>query len=143
MPALLLFSAALQHCCRMAAAVLLCDLGQSVLAVVRSRSTLAAENPFLRERLALFQERKVIPRRADDATRWVMVTLSHLFPWRGALVNVKPNTFIGWHHKGLRLIRRWKSKPTGRPRLPKNLRELIREMAPRCRPGVRNGSPTN
>jgi putative transposase len=71
----------------------------------------------------------VKPRRADDATRWVVVTLSHLFPWRGALVNVKPNTFIGWHRKGFRLFWRWKSKPTGRPRLPKPLRELIREMA--------------
>ncbi len=46
-----------------------------------------------------------------------------------ALVNVKPNTLIRWHRKGFRLFWRWKSKPTGRPRLPKNLRQLIREMA--------------
>jgi len=71
----------------------------------------------------------VKPRRADDATRWMMVALSHLLPWRGALVNVKPNTVIGWHRKGFRLFWRWKSRPTGRPRLPKPLRELIREMA--------------
>ena len=36
---------------------------------------------------------------------------------------------IRWHHKGFRLFWRWKSKPTGRPRLPKNLRQLIKEMA--------------
>jgi transposase InsO family protein len=36
---------------------------------------------------------------------------------------------IGWHRKGFRLFWRWKSKPTGRPRLPKDLRQLIREMA--------------
>jgi hypothetical protein len=34
------------------------------------------------------------------------------------LVNVKVNAFIGWHRKGFRLFWRWKSKPTGRPRLP-------------------------
>jgi hypothetical protein len=31
---------------------------------------------------ALFQERKVKPRRADDATRWMMATLSRMFQWR-------------------------------------------------------------
>jgi hypothetical protein len=59
----------------------------------------------------------------------MMVVLGHLLPWRGALVNVKGNTFIGWHRKGFRFFWRWKSKPTGRPRLPKNLLDLIRQMA--------------
>jgi hypothetical protein len=56
-------------------------------------------------------------------------TLSRMFPWRDALVNVKPDTLIRWRCKGFRLFWRWKSKPTGRPRLPKGLRQLIREMA--------------
>ena len=34
-----------------------------------------------------------------------------------------------WRRKGFRLFWRWKSKPTGRPRLPKDIRQLIREMA--------------
>jgi putative transposase len=116
------------HCFRTILPVLV-DLLRLAVIVGHSRRSLAAENLFLRKRLALFQERKVKPRRAEDATRWIMVTLSHLFPWRGALVNVKSNTFIGWHRQGFRLFWRWKSKPTGRPRLPQNLRELIREMA--------------
>ena len=119
--------AALQHCLRTAVAVLL-DLSRFALLMARSRRTLAAENLFLRKQLAFFQERKAKPRRADDATRWIMVTLSQLFPWRGALVNVKAGTFIGWHRKGFRLFWRWKSRPTGRPRLPKELQRLIREM---------------
>ena len=45
------------------------------------------------------------------------------------MVNVKANTLIGWHRKGFRLFWRWKSKPAGRPLLPKPLRVLIREMA--------------
>ncbi len=108
MPASFIFFAALQHCLRTAATVLL-DLAQFALLAAHSRSTLAAENVFLRKQLALFQKRKVKPRQAADTTRWIMVTLSHLLPWRGALVNVKPNTFIGWHRKGFRLFWRWKS----------------------------------
>jgi hypothetical protein len=41
----------------------------------RSRSSLAAENLFLRKQLALFQERQTKPRRATDSTRWLMVVL--------------------------------------------------------------------
>src|SRR5215469_10650632 len=84
---------------------------------------------FLRKQLALFQERKVKPRRADDSTRLVMVMLGRLFSWRDALVNVKPDTFLRWHRKGYRLLWRWKSRPVGRPRIPKGLRRLIQEMA--------------
>jgi len=45
----------------------------------------------------------------------MMATLSRMFHWRHALVNVKPDTLIRWHRKGFRLFWRWKSKPTGRP----------------------------
>src|ERR671924_518115 len=113
MPALLVFCAALWHCLRTATFVLL-DFGCLVGAGFRSRRALAAENLFLRKQLALFQERKVKPRRADDSTRWIMATLSRLFEWRNALLNVKPDTLIGWHRKGFRLFWRWKSKPMGR-----------------------------
>ena len=88
-----------------------------------------AENLFLRKQMALFQERKVRPRRADDSTRWMMAALSPWFAWRNALVNVQADTLLRWHRQGWRLFWRWKSKTTGRPRLPKNLQALIREMA--------------
>jgi hypothetical protein len=86
------------------AAIVLLDLLRSVRLIAYSRSALAAENLFLRKQLALFEERKVKPHRADDA-------------------------FIRWHRKGFRLFWRWRSKPAGMPRLPKELRELIRRMA--------------
>src|SRR5215813_12058609 len=105
------------------------DLVRLAFLAVRSHNSLAAENLFLRKQLALFQERKAKPRRANDATRWSMATLARMFQWRNALVNIKPDTLIRWQRKGFRLFWRWKSKPTGRPRLPKDLRELIREMA--------------
>ena len=122
------FVVALRHCLRTVWKVLL-DLGLLIVLALRSRTELAAENLFLRKQLALLQERKVRPRRAEDSTRWVMATLSRLFAWRNALVNVKADTFLRWHRKGFRLFWRWKSKRVGRPPLPKNLRELIRRMA--------------
>jgi len=124
----LVLLAALRHCLVTAMIVLL-DFGRLVAVGVRTRRALAAENLFLRKQLALFQERKVKPRRADDSTRWMMATLSRMFEWRDALWNVKPDTLIRWHRKGFRLFWRWKSTPTGRPRLPEDLRQLIREMA--------------
>jgi hypothetical protein len=70
------------------------DLIQLVFLVARSHRTLAAENLFLPKQLALFQERKVKPRRADDSTRWMMAALSRVFAWRDALVIVKPDTLF-------------------------------------------------
>jgi len=121
-------SLSLAHFFRTSRQVLV-DLGQPVFHFSRPRVALAAENLFLRKQRALFQERKVRPRRADDSTRWMMATLSRMFQWRDALVNVKPDTLNRWHCKGFRLFWRWKSKPTERPRLPRDLRELIRRMA--------------
>src|SRR4029077_7686495 len=97
--------------------------------ILRPHCALAAENLFLRKQLALYLERKVKPRRARDATRFTLVWLSSLFPWREALTVVKPDTFIRWHRKGFRLFWRWKSKPRGQPRVPAELRKLIVQMA--------------
>src|SRR5262252_5639468 len=80
------------------------DLVHLLVLVSRSRRALAAENLFLRKQLALFQERKVKPHRADDSTRLMMVILGRLFAWRDALVNVRPDTFVRWHRKGFRLL---------------------------------------
>ena len=70
---------------------------------LRSRTSLAAENLFLRKQLAFYQERKVKPRRADNPTRVTLVLLSRWFNWRGALIVVRPRTLIAWHRKGFRL----------------------------------------
>ena len=67
----LLLSAALRHCLVTVTIVLL-DFGRLLAIALRSRRALAAENLFLRKQLALFQERKVKPRRANDSTPWLM-----------------------------------------------------------------------
>jgi transposase InsO family protein len=105
------------------------DLVDLVVGAVQSRAQLSAENLFLRKQLALYVERQVKPRRADDATRIILVALSWLIDWRQVLKVVKPDTLIRWHRKGFQLLWRWKSRPRGRPRLPTDLRHLIAEMA--------------
>ena len=43
---------------------------------------------------------------------------------------VKPETVIKWHRQGFKLYWRWKSKaPVGRPKIDKEIRELIRKMS--------------
>ena len=106
-----------------------CDVLRLLSTAVRSRAHLAVENLFLRRQLALYVERQVRPRRADDATRIALVALSRLIEWRRMLTVVKPDTLIRWHRKGFALFWRWKSKPVGRPRLPTDLQRLIAEMA--------------
>ena len=116
---------ALRPCARAICRVLF-DLVELLRLATKSRSTLVAENLFLRKQLAMFQERNVRPYRADDSARWLMALLSRLFAWRSALVVVEPDTLIRWHRRGFRLFWRWKSRPVGRPAVPKNLRALIR-----------------
>ena len=105
------------------------DVLRFVSVAAGSRSRLAAENLFLRKQLALYLERQVKPRRADDATRITLVILSRWIDWRRILTVVQPDTLIRWHRKGFQLFWRWKSKRPGRPRLPSDLRRLIGEMA--------------
>jgi putative transposase len=57
-----------------------------------------------------------------------LLWLSRLFDWRSALTLVTPKTFIGWHRKGFQFY--WHRKcQSGRPRIPLELRLLIRRMA--------------
>ena len=96
--------------------------------MVCAKASLAAEVLFLRKQLAFYQERKIKPRRFNDSARISLLLLAKLFDWKSALINVKPETFIGWHNQAFRLFWRWKSRG-GRPRLPKDIRRLIVEMA--------------
>ena len=94
----------------------------------RSSQSIKAENLFLRRQLALYIERGVKPRRIDPVTRIGLTLLSRLFDWRDALVVVRPETMIRWHRAGWKLFWRLKSRP-GRPRIPQQIRALIRRMA--------------
>ncbi len=104
------------------------DLIQFLVLCLRSQTSLAAENLFLRKQLAFYEERKVKPRRADNPSRLTLVVLSRCFNWRSALTVVRPKTLVAWHRNGFRLFWRWQSQSGRRP-IPSDLRHLIRKMA--------------
>jgi hypothetical protein len=63
----------------------------------------------------------------------MFVGLCRLFPdVRSALAVVRPETVIRWHRAGFRTYWRWKSRPrSGRPKVPFEIRQLIRDNEPR------------
>src|SRR5215469_14348702 len=104
------------------------DVFRLLALCLRPKTSLAAENLFLRKQLAFYQERRVKPRRADNPARLTLVLLSRWFNWRDALIVVKPGTFITWHRKGFRLFWHWKSQAGRRP-IPVELQRQIQTMA--------------
>ena len=93
------------------------------------RATRGLENLFLRKQLASYVERKVRPKRADDATRVALVLVSRFVAWRELLTIVRPDTFVRWHRDLYCLFWRTRSQPRGRPRIAVELQRLIADMA--------------
>ena len=100
-------------------------LGVSFL---RSSSAIRADDLVLRKQLASYIERGIKPRRVDHATRVSLALFTRLFDWRDAVVSVRPSTIVRGHRLGWRIFWRWKCR-AGRPRIPPELRSLIRRMA--------------
>src|SRR5262249_47630005 len=62
--------------------------------------------------------------------RLVYLALSSLPSHSGCLSIVRPETVVRWHRKGFTSYWRWKSRsPGGRPRIAKEVRDLIRRMS--------------
>ena len=100
-------------------------------ALVTNRSKLAAENLALRHQLTLYQ-RSVKRPHLERRDRFFGVMLSQLWQdWRCLLMIVKPSSVIKWRSLGFALYWRWKSKvrPPGRPKISKEIRDLIRQMS--------------
>jgi hypothetical protein len=107
---------------------LVSDAFRLVLLLSRPSAEIHAENLVLRKQLAQYIERGVKPRRIDPATRISLALLTRMFDWHNAIVIVRPQTILRWHHAGWRLF--WRSKcKAGRPPIPVELRALIRRMA--------------
>src|SRR5438105_15605495 len=96
--------------------------------MIRSLTSLVAENLFLRRQLAFYKDHNMQPQRLMHAARYSLVVWCRMFDWENALVVVTPDTLIGWHRKGFRLFWRWKSRP-GRPTLHPEIRALILRKA--------------
>jgi putative transposase len=105
----------------------------SLLIGLRGQAAMQAEIIALRHQLTVFQ-RTQKPKRIilNGIDRCLWVWLSRLWSgWRSALIMVKPETVIGWHHQGFRWYWTWKVRHgrSGRPRVPKETRHLIRIMS--------------
>jgi putative transposase len=91
---------------------------------------LVLENVLLRQQLAVALRPPRRPRvRWHDRFFW-LVARRLVTDWRRHLVLVRPETVLGWHRQGWRLFWWWRSRrPTGRPRLPQEVRDLIRRLS--------------
>src|SRR5258708_5156150 len=97
----------------------------------RARAVLQAEILALRHQILVLQRSSRGRRlRLRGAGRVLWVWLSRLWnDWRSALLLVKPETVVAWHRKGSRLYWRRKSlRCKGRPTVPADIRDLIRQM---------------
>ena len=109
---------------------LLSALGSLLSFRVRSRLTLELELVALRHQLTVL--RRQCPGRPQlfSADRLLWVWLYRIWPKvLDAIVLVKPATVVQWHHKGFRLYWRRRSRHLGRPRMNREIRELIRQMS--------------
>src|SRR5262249_41814493 len=98
----------------------------------KSPRRLKAEILILRHQLNILQQHA--PRRKLQL-RWIDRAL---FIWLyrrcpgilQAISIVRPETIVRWHRKGIAAHWRWKSRPRGgRPRIAKEVRDLIRRMS--------------
>jgi hypothetical protein len=110
--------------------VLISALFLLIRSLILPRTALAAENLALRQQLALLN-RKIHRPQLHRRDRFFWMILSQLWKnWREVLIIVKPETVIKWHRQGFKLYWRWKSKaPLGRPKIDKEIRELIKRMS--------------
>jgi putative transposase len=99
-------------------------------AFFRSRNDLGLELVALRHQLAVLKRKNPRPQLSWwDRLFWL--SLRRLWSrWAYVLVIVKPETVVSWHRAGFRWYWRWLSRHRpGRPKIPLELRRLIRSMA--------------
>ena len=102
-----------------------------VVSPFRTKARLEAEIVLLRHQLNVLRRR--VPSRPKLAVtdRLVFVWLYRLFPSvLNAVRIVQPETIMRWHRTGFRLYWRWRSRSRGgRPKIPGEIRHLIREIS--------------
>jgi len=110
----------------------LIPLLHALAAAVRSRAALQLEILALRQQLAVLHHSSSKRPHLRPVDRFFWSCLSKVWPgWRNPLIVVKPDTVIGWSRKGFRLFWIWKScrDKRGRPAVPKDIRDLIRQIS--------------
>jgi transposase InsO family protein len=115
-------------------------LGTYVANLFKSRRRLEAENLFLRHQLNIVLRRAPQRPRLRGSDRALLVWMSRVWPSLLGLARVvQPDTIVRWHRAGFRAYWRWKSQGrAGRPRIQRELRDLIRRM---CKENPLWGAP--
>lgn len=92
---------------------------------------LEAEVIVLRHRLNVLRRAAPERPRLTNRDRLVFVWLYRLFPGiLRAVTVVRPETIVRRHRGGFRVYWAWRSRPRGgRPRIPADIRRLIRDMS--------------
>jgi hypothetical protein len=116
-----------------------------VLSPFKTKARLEAEIIMLWHQLNVLRQRVPSKPKLTVADRLLFVWLYRLFPSvLNAVTIIQPETIIRWHRTGFRLYWRWKSRSRGgRPRIPGEIRRLIREMSLANRLWVRPASMAN
>jgi hypothetical protein len=84
---------------------------------------------FLRKQLALYQERKGKPRRADDATRIVLAGLSRFLAWRQLTGHREARDADPLASTGIPTVLALEVTAPGRPAISPDVQQLIATMA--------------
>ena len=97
----------------------------------KTQARLEAEIVLLRHQLNVLRRRFPSKPKLAVVDRLLFVWLYRLFPSvLNAVTIVQPETIIRWHRAGFHLYWRWKSRCRGgRPKVPLEIRRLIREMS--------------
>ena len=111
------------------------EVARSLLAGIfglfKSQSRLQAENLVLRHQVNILRRRETKRLRLTAVDRALLDWICRLFPsLLDAVAIVRPETVVRWHRQSFRAFWRWKSRGVpGRPRIPKDVQNLIREIS--------------
>jgi len=96
--------------------------------IFKDRADMALEILTLRQQLSVFKQSIKRPKlKFKDRLFWV--TVSRIWHrWADVLIIVQPTTVIRWHKNLFKYYWRLKSRSRGRPKIPEEIRNLIKQM---------------
>jgi transposase InsO family protein len=102
-----------------------------VVSPFKTKARLEAEINMLRHQLNVPRRCVPLKPKLRPTDRLFFVWFYRLFPSAlNAVAIVQPETIVRWHRAGFRLYWRWKSRSRGgRPKVPIEIRRLIRQMS--------------
>jgi putative transposase len=104
----------------------------ALTSMLKTSAQLRLENLALRQQLVVLLRSASKRLKLTPADRIFWVWLRHVWSdWISALMIVKAETVVAWHRKGFGLFWTWRIHhgKSGRPRVPQEVRDLIRMMS--------------